>query len=108
MSKTVTREEWIAALESGEYCKAKNVMWDGQGFCCLGVLCNIAGVAPEDFQERYTADIRNTIGYREGEQLLESVGISQAVADRLAGLNDSCDTFGPVIRALRELDESSN
>ena len=41
-----TREEvvklWVAALRSGEYEQAQGQLWSGDGFCCLGVLCDLA------------------------------------------------------------------
>ena len=41
-----TREEviklWTAALRSGKYEQAQEQLCDGHGFCCLGVLCDLA------------------------------------------------------------------
>ncbi len=42
MNKEI-KEKWIAALRSGEYEQAKGSLYDGTGYCCLGVLCRIAG-----------------------------------------------------------------
>lgn len=43
---TRTREEvikmWVAALRSGEYEQARYQLNSGKGFCCLGVLCDLA------------------------------------------------------------------
>jgi len=36
--------EWTAALRSGDYEQCQDVLNDGGGFCCLGVLCEIAGL----------------------------------------------------------------
>lgn len=36
-------KQWIEALRSGEYKQTKNVLFDGKGYCCLGVACKIAG-----------------------------------------------------------------
>lgn len=36
------KSEWVAALRSGDYKQTKDVLSDGQGFCCLGVLCDLA------------------------------------------------------------------
>jgi hypothetical protein len=33
---------WIEKLRSGEYPQTKNHLQDEKGFCCLGVLCEIA------------------------------------------------------------------
>jgi hypothetical protein len=35
-------EKWAEALESGEYKQVNGKLSDGEGFCCLGVLCEIA------------------------------------------------------------------
>lgn len=34
--------EWTEALRSGEYKQAKYTLRNEEGFCCLGVLCDIA------------------------------------------------------------------
>lgn len=36
-------KRWIEALESGEYKQTKNFLYDGVGYCCLGVACKVAG-----------------------------------------------------------------
>lgn len=36
------RDKWAAALESGEYHQTTNVLQDSDGYCCLGVLCDLA------------------------------------------------------------------
>ncbi len=35
-------ELWIAALESGEYKQAQGRLRTNEGYCCLGVLCDVA------------------------------------------------------------------
>lgn len=46
------KEKWIAALRSGEYQQAKGKLFDGIGYCCLGVACVINGVPlPRDSSE---------------------------------------------------------
>lgn len=42
-------DEWVTALDSGEYPQTKGALKDADGYCCLGVLCEIAvkhGVIP--------------------------------------------------------------
>lgn len=41
--KTVTPEDWIAALRSGKYKQGRNLLrtFENDTFCCLGVLCDI-------------------------------------------------------------------
>lgn len=54
MTNTAVIEKWVEALESGEYEQGvgtlRRTTFDGNKFCCLGVLCDIAvkeGVIPE-------------------------------------------------------------
>jgi hypothetical protein len=35
------KEKWVAALRSGEYAQTKGLLRDANGFCCLGVLCDV-------------------------------------------------------------------
>ena len=37
------KADWIAALRSGEFKQTRGRMFDGEGYCCLGVLCKVAG-----------------------------------------------------------------
>lgn len=36
--------KWIKALRSGKYKQITNKLCDGEGFCCLGVLCEISNL----------------------------------------------------------------
>ncbi len=40
---TENMRRWIEALESGEYEQTNGVLFDGTGYCCLGVLAKIQG-----------------------------------------------------------------
>lgn len=43
--------EWLKALRSGDYQKGQGALRTSNGkYCCLGVLCEIAGVPREDRQ----------------------------------------------------------
>lgn len=35
-------KEWVEALNSGNYKQRQNILSDGERYCCLGVLCDIA------------------------------------------------------------------
>lgn len=37
----LTREEWIEALRSGKYPQTKGILHNEEGFCCLGVACDL-------------------------------------------------------------------
>lgn len=52
--KTVSKEDilkWIKALRSGDYKQGKNTLQDHNGYCCLGVACDI--FIPKNEQERH-------------------------------------------------------
>lgn len=38
------KEKWVTALRSGEYRQTTGELKDEYGYCCLGVLCDIANV----------------------------------------------------------------
>lgn len=40
-TKQEIREEWIAALRSGEYKQIRGRLHNSSGFCCLGVLADL-------------------------------------------------------------------
>jgi hypothetical protein len=35
------KERWVAALRSGDYPQTQNELCNSEGYCCLGVLCDI-------------------------------------------------------------------
>lgn len=35
------KERWVAALRSGDYKQTQERLRDANGFCCLGVLCDV-------------------------------------------------------------------
>lgn len=49
------REAWLSALESGDYPQTTGMLADENGYCCLGVACEVLGI-----RSRWKADT----GYR--------------------------------------------
>ena len=47
------KEKWIAALRSGEYNQSSNKLRSTQGFCCLGVLCDLYAKEHNDSEWEY-------------------------------------------------------
>ena len=39
----VFAKKWVKALRSGKYKQAHDVLFNGEGYCCLGVACIVAG-----------------------------------------------------------------
>lgn len=42
------QQKWLKALESGEYAQTKALLCNGDGFCCLGVACDVLGAKFEE------------------------------------------------------------
>jgi hypothetical protein len=108
------KEEWIKDLESGDYTQATGALRKGDGYCCLGVLCEqykrkhpevewesdgggnyiflgAGGFLPT--QVREWAKIRSTNGAYEIED--------QGVCSDLATRNDEGSTFNDIAELIR-------
>ena len=55
-------DKWIAALRSGEYKQIKGRLRTDEGFCCLGVLCNIHA---QEHPEIAARQLRTSVYLRE-------------------------------------------
>ena len=42
------KEKWVKALRSGAWKQARGRLRDGDAYCCLGVLCKVAGIPISD------------------------------------------------------------
>ena len=88
-------KQWIAALRSGEYAQCKGTLnRAGEGFCCLGVLCDIApevGCEPSEagmISAFFTTENVNYHGSLPSE-FRSWIGISLRMASRLIDMNDT-------------------
>lgn len=82
---------WVEALESGKY--KQGTLWlkaDGK-YCCLGVLCELAGLAYNE----------HTLAFTDGEEPQTDV-LPQSLVDRI-GLRDKSGGF-----RTSQWDESSS
>jgi hypothetical protein len=43
------RKLWVDALRSGKYQQTAATLMDGDGYCCLGIACVVAGVSTDIF-----------------------------------------------------------
>jgi hypothetical protein len=47
--------KWVEALRSGKYTQGHTTFKSSEGYCCLGVLCVVAGhpefIAPDNYRE---------------------------------------------------------
>ncbi len=58
--KKEVMEKWVAALRSGKYPQTKAALRTEKGFCCLGVLCDLSGLA--EFTPRERGNLSTYLG----------------------------------------------
>jgi hypothetical protein len=94
-------ETWVTALESGEYSQCEGALYDGEGYCCLGVYAKVVlGCADEDikFPEPFTDwDWRDEI-YEEIERTVHKGCYSKGIT-----MNDSGESFIDIAKMIREV-----
>lgn len=71
---TKEQKKWLEALRSGKYNQTARVLHDDEGYCCLGVACEVLGESFEYFESenRYiiSSEIKNYISQGEGYSVL--------------------------------------
>jgi len=96
------QEKWLQALESGEYRQAKGGLYDGYGYCCLGVACRL-------FDNFKFEDEQWRCGGHLGivpTRLVESLGLydqqGPAGETSLVHMNDGGWSFQDIAQAIRQ------
>jgi hypothetical protein len=91
--------KWVAALRSGEYPQTTDVLYDGCGYCCLGVLACVIGLP---FERLAAPDcdlpvwaVRDEVGMLPIADLTR-VGLSETDAVVLAEMNDQLKPFSSI------------
>jgi hypothetical protein len=83
------KSDWLIALRSGEYKQAHGSLQVGNSFCCLGVLCKVAGLKIEpETGNAVTDDQGRSIGYEPIAAI-----ISDFMMTDLYYRNDGCQTY---------------
>lgn len=101
--------KWARALESGKYHQTKNKLFNGKGYCCLGVLCKITGF-------KFQKDEEGNYQCEGGEiedlpfEVQDLTGFQSCLGDyeegegsnNLARLNDEGKKFKTIAKVIRE------
>ena len=107
---------WLKALETAP--NGAGVLKNDQGMCCLGVLCSIIPEVTESIYKEAEGSVTqfaykgtNSIHYLPdnlaGELSMSTSGSAYfGTGVSLTILNDSSNTFAPVIQALRDHPEN--
>jgi hypothetical protein len=83
--KAELKKKWVEALRSGKYKQNRDSLRYEDGFCCLGVLCDVYDNSKWEYDYyRYNDNTKSCTGLR-GE-LLHEVGVNHQ--ENLVLLND--------------------
>ena len=88
--KAALKKKWLKALRGGKYEQGYGVLCQRGRYCCLGVLCEVAGVLRSD-----VGDTAYFYGQcvMPSDRVLADLGLSAGVADQLARYNDRGYSF---------------
>ncbi|MFY1688155.1 hypothetical protein [Plantactinospora sp. WMMB782] len=109
--KQEIKDQWTAALRSGEFKQGASRLRTAEGYCCLGVLCEIAvkegviGPASQDEHGLYEyPDPHLSDNPEENDPDRTVHGVLPDAVVKWAGLGD----FNPVIHGLTLADRNDN
>lgn len=100
------KTKWVAALRSGEYKQITGFLRYEEGFCCLGVLCDLANSKGwrqnknAGFTYAATASITHPISLP--FEVGHNYGIPNAVMRKLAYMNDEGRDFSEIADYIEE------
>lgn len=94
---------WLDALESGEYAQAMGQLFDGSGYCCLGVACEALGLERTQETIIFPDKPSREVIYRFGG---ERTVAPREVVERLKLLGNCGDARGFSIPGLAGMNDS--
>jgi len=103
------KQKWVSALRSGDYQQGECYLRKEDGFCCLGVLCDLYG--KEDNVEWTPSGFDNAYAFQGNvgdlpSSVIEWAGVEGQNPDidngteTLAGLNDTGCTFEEIAHII--------
>jgi hypothetical protein len=101
------RDKWAEALKSGKFKQTKGALQRDDGYCCLGVLCVIAGIPSRKKTKHLTAfAVEDVYGNKEATITLPKniAGLDDNnEISRLAKMNDTGTCFSEIAKKVRKL-----
>ena len=100
--KKIIKKKWVAALRSGKFRQANEVLFDGvaRAHCCLGVLARVQGAKSSGGLLRIgDKDVRhNSRAFGEQDYLAKpfACGVTLPVQKKLALMNDAPKSFDEI------------
>lgn len=99
------KDKWTAALRSGEYKQAKDILKTNSGNCCLGVLCELTNVPHVLNGDVYMFEFPD--GSRKcgmpSQRWMNDIGLNVINAGSLAEANDHGKTFNQIADMIDQL-----
>lgn len=114
MNKEI-QQKWTTALRSGDYTQDSGKLRSRAGYCCLGVLCELA--AQEDVIPAAHVEESDDMYWYDGERQFlpysvadwaglddidPFVRVDDVIHDTLSSLNDEGRTFGEIADIIEE------
>lgn len=94
------KAKWIEALRSGKYKQGSHSLRRGDAYCCLGVLCDVAGEQVAHVYKTYEGDLYAFGQFGETaflpRILRETAQIPTGTAWELVALNDAGQSFSEI------------
>jgi hypothetical protein len=93
-------ETWVTALESGEYSQCEGALYNGEGYCCLGVYAKVVlGYSDDGIKSDELVGLGS--GPNEVYQEIED-SVYKACYNKGITMNDSGDSFIDIAKMIRE------
>ena len=115
---TLTEElfdQWVVALRDEKYSQTSHTLHDTEGYCCLGVLADVAGCdwfrydynddiweSYDDFMKGYGNKFATVIDKQESEEFLPYSILDETLQNTLSEMNDKGVSFSEIADWLVE------
>lgn len=92
MTEQDFKDNWIKALRSGDYGQTQGTLHSPEGFCCLGVFCEING---HKVPQTFWSDTKGDWATKGDKNLYDYCGSKMPTEVYLKGIemNDTCKSF---------------
>lgn len=98
--------QWLKALESGKYAQGTHCLKADNKYCCLGIVCELAGLAHDGHQ--HFISHQGEHGVHLPDYLAEQYGFftnygeaDGGLSDSLVARNDGGSSFGEIATFIR-------
>jgi hypothetical protein len=98
----VNIETWVTALESGEYDQSIGSLYDGEGYCCLGVYAKVALGYDDEYILSSTSGTDSAGPSEVYEKIQVDTSLVAGVYYEGITMNDRGESFIDIAKMIRE------